>query len=84
MEAALLLLVLVFVDTIATVWIIARHREYLRRVTRLETRMDRVNDEDRKEKKVEYDLMPVDGASEQDYQQARAILDALMNGKNDA
>lgn len=40
MELAILLILLVLVELVITVWLLAKHREYLRRVHVMESRID--------------------------------------------
>lgn len=78
MEAALLLLVFVFVELGLTIWLVARHREYLRRIKRVEDRLDHVANEKDVAKASDFELVKVDGATDEDMAQASALLDAIM------
>lgn len=83
MEAAIFLLVVVFVELALSVWLLARHREYLRRVSALE---DSVKSQKQVMSQPDpkgaggYDLVRVEGATDADMEQAKALLDALMRG----
>jgi hypothetical protein len=82
MEVAFLLLIFVFAECALTVWLLARHRDYLRRVQRLENEIIK-NTKEEKDKKVISnpgisDL--VNSATPEDIAQAQQVLAALGLG----
>lgn len=88
MEAALLLLFFVIIEFGLTIWLLAKHYDYLKRVKRLETQIyqmkfnsasnDVVNDID----KQSLDSL-VARATPEDMEQARQVLQALGLGGKD-
>lgn len=73
MELALLMLIVSFVELALTVWLLARHRDYLARVRDLELRVSALSDGQPS------GAVPVSPTDEQ----VRMVLDALGGGRAD-
>lgn len=73
MELALLMLIVSFVELALTVWLLARHRDYLKRVRDLEIRFSALGDGQ------PAGAAPVSPTDEQ----VRMVLDALGGGRAD-
>ena len=78
MEAAILLLLVSFIELALSCWLVARHLEYLRRIKRVEKKLEGLQIEEGASKPSDYELVKVDGATDEDMAQASAILDAIM------
>lgn len=88
MEAALLLLFFVIVEMALTVWLLARHAQYMRRIGRLESMVDaekrrhiEVPSQEDDSKADVSDLIA--NATPEDMEQARQVLAALGLGGED-
>lgn len=87
MEAAVLLLVFVFVECALSIWLVARHREYLRRIGKMEDSMKALASvrEGVESLPVDNDLINLQkltsAATPEQLEQAKAILDLLGRGE---
>lgn len=85
MEAALLLLFFVIVEFGLTIWLLAKHFDYLRRIKRLETNIYQMKlNSAASEADNDMDKEPLDSlvarATPEDMEQARQVLQALGFG----
>lgn len=79
MEVAFLLLIFVFVECALTVWLLARHRDYLKRVQRLENKIikdNKVNNENKEESVSDL----ISSATPEEIEQVQQVLAALGLG----
>lgn len=96
MELALLLVFLVFVELAFTIWFLARQRDYMKRVKRLERNVSKLAEVVSEGSVDVADAVPafedvdltsfgdiINTATPEDLAQAQALINAFVHGKED-